>query len=46
MGGSGVTLIKYLKETFGENIELIALGTDAIVTAQMLKAGANRGPLM
>lgn len=42
-GGIGATLIKYLKATFGESLELIALGTNAIATAQMLKAGANRG---
>ena len=42
-GGIGVTLIKYLKDAFGEAVELIALGTNAIATAQMLKAGANRG---
>ena len=42
-GGIGATISKYLKERFGENHELIALGTNAIATAQMLKAGANRG---
>jgi hypothetical protein len=42
-GGIGATLIKYLKGAYGERIELIALGTNAIATAQMLKAGANRG---
>jgi len=42
-GGIGATLIKYLKEAFGEDIELIALGTNAIATAQMLKARANKG---
>lgn len=42
-GGIGATLIKYLKEAFKENVELIALGTNAIATAQMLKAGANKG---
>ena len=42
-GGIGTTLIKYLKEAFGESVELIALGTNAIASAQMLKAGANRG---
>jgi len=43
-GGSfGATLIKYLKGAFGENVELIALGTNAIAAAQMLKAGANKG---
>ena len=42
-GGIGATLIKYLKEAYGESVELIALGTNAIATAQMLKAGANKG---
>jgi hypothetical protein len=42
-GGIGATLIKYFREVFGENIDLIALGTNAIATAQMLRAGANRG---
>jgi len=42
-GGIGSTVIKKLKENFGETIEVIALGTNAIATAQMLKARANRG---
>ena len=42
-GGIGATLIKSLKEAYGESMELIALGTNAIATAQMMKAGANRG---
>lgn len=41
-GGIGATLIKYLKEAYGETLELIALGTNAIAAAQMMKAGANR----
>jgi len=36
-------LIKYLKEAFAEDVELIAMGTNAIATSQMLKAGANKG---
>jgi hypothetical protein len=42
-GGIGSTIIKRLKDTFGETIEIIALGTNAIATTQMLKAKANRG---
>ena len=42
-GGIGATLIRYMKEAYGEAIELVALGTNAIATSQMLKAGANRG---
>jgi hypothetical protein len=41
-GGIGATVIRYLKEAYGESIELIALGSNAIAAAQMLKAGANR----
>ncbi|MEA1967157.1 MAG: DUF3842 family protein [Thermodesulfobacteriota bacterium] len=42
-GGIGSTIIRKLKERFGENIEVLALGTNAIATAQMLKSRANRG---
>jgi len=42
-GGIGAALIKSIKERYGESVELIALGTNAIATAQMLKAGANKG---
>ena len=42
-GGIGSAIIKKIKETFGESIEIIALGTNAIATAQMIKARANRG---
>lgn len=42
-GGIGATLIKYLRDAYAEKLELIALGTNAIATAQMMKAGANRG---
>ena len=41
-GGIGTAIIKYLKEAYGESLELIALGTNAIAVSQMLKAGANR----
>lgn len=36
-------IIKKLKLVFGEAVEILALGTNAIATAQMLKAKANRG---
>ena len=42
-GGIGSTIIKKIKAHFGESVEVIALGTNAIATAQMLKARANRG---
>lgn len=42
-GGIGSAIIKKLKEYFEETIDVTALGTNAIATAQMLKARANRG---
>lgn len=42
-GGIGKAVIKKLKDLLGESVEIIALGTNAIATAQMLKAKANRG---
>jgi hypothetical protein len=42
-GGIGATLIKAIQTHYHEQVELLALGTNAIATAQMMKAGANRG---
>jgi len=42
-GGIGSAIIKRLTAAAGDKIEIIALGTNAIATAQMLKARANRG---
>jgi hypothetical protein len=42
-GGIGSAAIKKLRECFEESIEIIALGTNAIATVQMLKAKANKG---
>jgi hypothetical protein len=42
-GGIGSFIIKRIKEIYGESVEIIALGTNAIATSQMLKAKANRG---
>lgn len=42
-GGIGAAIIKRLKSLFEEKVEVVALGTNAIATAQMLKARANRG---
>src|SRR4030042_2034787 len=41
--GIGAALIKRLKEVSGGEHEAIALGTNAVATAQMMKARANRG---
>lgn len=42
-GGIGGAIIRRLKAHYGESVAVVALGTNAIATAQMLKAGANRG---
>ena len=42
-GGIGTTIVKKIKEIYGEDVEVWALGTNAIATAQMMKARANRG---
>jgi hypothetical protein len=42
-GGIGAAIIKRVKDLHGETLEIWALGTNAIATAQMMKAGANRG---
>jgi len=44
MGGSiGNQIITQLRQNFGQDLEIIALGTNAIATSNMLKAKANRG---
>jgi len=42
-GGIGSAMIKRLRETFAEEVEIIGLGTNAMATGAMLKAGANKG---
>jgi hypothetical protein len=42
-GGIGSLIIKRLREEFGEQIEIIALGTNAAATSSMMKARANKG---
>ena len=42
-GGIGSTVIKGLREIFGSDFEIYALGTNSIATSRMMKAGANRG---
>jgi hypothetical protein len=42
-GGIGSVIIKRLREALGEEIEVIGLGTNAMATGAMLKAGANKG---
>jgi hypothetical protein len=42
-GGIGSAIIRKVKETYGESVELVALGTNAIATSAMMKARANKG---
>lgn len=39
----GAAIIKGLRESVGNDIEVLALGTNSIATSMMMKAGANRG---
>ncbi len=42
-GGIGATVIKGLRESIGNDLEILAFGTNSIATSRMMKAGANRG---
>ena len=42
-GGIGATVIKGLRESMGNDLSILALGTNSIATSRMMKAGANRG---
>ena len=42
-GGIGKAIVEKMRTCFGNDIEIIALGTNALATALMLKAGANEG---
>ena len=42
-GGIGSIIVKRVREVFSEDVEIIGLGTNAMATGAMLKAGANRG---
>lgn len=42
-GGMGKAIIEQLRQAIGEQPYIIALGTNALATAAMLKAGANEG---
>jgi NAD(P)-dependent dehydrogenase (short-subunit alcohol dehydrogenase family) len=42
-GGIGSAIIKRLHEALAEDVEIIGLGTNAMATGAMLKAGANKG---
>lgn len=42
-GGMGKAIVEKLRCEFGATIEIIALGTNALATSLMLKAGADEG---
>ena len=42
-GGIGAAVIKGLRESVGNDLLILAIGTNSIATSRMMKAGANRG---
>lgn len=42
-GGIGKAVVARLKKELGDGVHVIALGTNALATAAMLKAGADQG---
>ncbi|MDR0663339.1 MAG: DUF3842 family protein [Spirochaetaceae bacterium] len=42
-GGIGVQLTGKLRDASGDDVEIIALGTNAVAVERMVKAGAHRG---
>ena len=42
-GGIGAAIIKGLRENYGNELEIFALGTNSIATSKMMKSGANKG---
>lgn len=42
-GGMGKAMVEKLRLEFGEDIDVLALGTNALAANLMLKAGANEG---
>ncbi len=42
-GGIGSLIVKRLREEFGDRIEIIALGTNAVATTTMMTSGADKG---
>jgi len=42
-GGIGSLVVKRLRDEFGDNLEILALGTNATATAAMMKSRANKG---
>jgi len=42
-GGMGKAIVEKLRQGLGNELQILALGTNAIATGLMLKAGANQG---
>lgn len=42
-GGIGKHITEKIRRALGDKVEIYALGTNSLATAQMLKAGANEG---
>lgn len=42
-GGIGKHIVEKLRREFPEDVEILALGTNALATSVMLRAGANEG---
>lgn len=42
-GGIGKHIVEKIRREFPEDVEILALGTNALATSVMLKAGANEG---
>jgi hypothetical protein len=42
-GGIGKVIVDKIRKELPENVEILALGTNAVATALMMKAGANEG---
>jgi hypothetical protein len=42
-GGIGKLLVEKLRKEFPDNVQIIALGTNALAVSSMIKAGANAG---
>ena len=42
-GGMGKVIVGRMRDAFHDKVDILALGTNALATAAMLKAGANEG---
>ena len=42
-GGIGGLIVKRLRDEFGDEIEILALGTNSAVTSAMMKSRSNKG---